>query len=526
MYTNKKTLLALSVASILSLSGCSSDDDKNVVEPVDPVDPPVVVAPEAPAELGNTVTGSVIDGSNSDLVAAQINFLEAGEPATSLVDIEGNAVTSVDAAEGEFTFLLADDATATSVTAVVTADDYVSKSYVIDLAGLSEGDLNVQLSAVALATEGVAAASEDKAVSGGSSADEITADVADGKAAASVSIPAGVTLQDDSGNPIEGSTVTLKVTTADTNTAAGSVITPAGLNAANSATVAKPVGVASVNMTDENGVKITKFSSPITISMAVPVEKGFVTGDELGLSSQNEETGVWTKETEKVTVGALSSDNTYYNASFQTDHLTFFAATTEEAACTTPVRVLVQGDSVPASGLTAVLRSSDTSFEANIPAGSTDATVVSAAQASEKGIVEDTTARVFVKDAEGNIWFNSETEVAVCGDVSVTLENPVELVSESFDITAQCSNDDTVTVGASGALVTYKQGNKASKKATGNGEGSYTLNDLVSGQEYSVTATFTGALASVDTQTFTVTADGENESATVTQECDVATGGN
>ena len=48
MFTNKKTLLAMSVASVFALSGCSSDDDKNEVVP-DPIDPPteVVVPPEA-----------------------------------------------------------------------------------------------------------------------------------------------------------------------------------------------------------------------------------------------------------------------------------------------------------------------------------------------------------------------------------------------------------------------------------------------------------------------------------------------
>lgn len=48
MFSNKRSLLALSVASAIALSGCGSDNDGNTVTPP-VVTPPVVVAPEAPA---------------------------------------------------------------------------------------------------------------------------------------------------------------------------------------------------------------------------------------------------------------------------------------------------------------------------------------------------------------------------------------------------------------------------------------------------------------------------------------------
>ena len=516
MFTNKKSLLALSVASAVALSGCGSDKDNN--EPVAPVVPPVVVVvpPQAAAEITSVVVGSVVDSATSDVVAAKVSFLEAGVAATNLVDLEGNAVTSMDLEDGSFSFVVKDGASVSQVTAIVSADEYVTKSYVINLATLSEGDVNVQLPLVSQDTDGVASSSSEAAVSGGSSADPITASIADGKANASVTVPAGTILQDAEGNAITGSSLKLKVTAADTSTSAGSSITPQGLNVAGSTSILKPVGVASVEMSDETGVKVKKFSQPITVSMAIPASKGVQTGDELSLSSQNEDTGVWSAETQKVTVGSLMAADNYYNASFETDHLTFFAATEVKDSCTAPIRILTTGDAIPASGLIVSFSSDDLNSSDRITA---DDTVVSA-----DNVASDDTAMVTVKDAEGNVWFESASEVAVCGDINVALASTVTYVSESFAINGTCSNGAEESFVASGAAVYYKREGKAQKRAMGDGAGNYALNDLVSGETYSLTATFSGELASIEKLTASVTADDTDESASVSFECSTTTG--
>ena len=307
MFTNKKTLLAMSVASVFALSGCSSDDDKNDVVP-DPIDPPVevVVPPEAPAALGSVVNGNVIDAATTDVVASTVMFYEDGVASTSLVDVDGNAVTSLTLEDGNFSVQLADDADAESVTAVVMADGYIQKTFSIDLTQLSEGDLDVALPLVSVDTEGYASAESDpQTVSGGSSAEAITSGVANGKATAAVTVPGGTQLQDANGDLITGDSVTLKVAAADTSTTAGSAVTPEGLNAGADTTVKTPVGVASVEMVDSNGTKVKKFSQPITVSMAIPADKGVSTGDMLTLVSQNEDTGVWSTETQQVEVKDL-----------------------------------------------------------------------------------------------------------------------------------------------------------------------------------------------------------------------------
>ncbi|MBH0029180.1 MULTISPECIES: hypothetical protein [unclassified Pseudoalteromonas] len=517
MFTNKKSLLALSVASAVALSGCGSDKDNN--EPVAPVVPPVVVVvpPQAAAEITSVVVGSVVDSATSNVVAAKVSFLEAGVAATNLVDLDGNAVTSMDLEDGSFSFVVKDGASVSQVTAIVSADGYVTKSYVINLAKLSEGDVDVQLPVVSQDTDGVASLSTDAAVSGGSSADDIEASSGEnkGKATASVKIPAGTTLKDAEDNLITGSTLKLKVTAADTSTSAGSSITPQGLNAAGSTSVLKPVGVASVEMTNDAGVKVKKFSQPITVSMAIPASKGVQPGDELSLSSQNEDTGVWSAETQKVTVGSLVASGNYYNASFETNHLTFYAATEVKEACTAPIRILATGDAIPASGLIVSYSSDDLNGSDRITAD--DLAVIA------DNVSTDDTAIVTVKDADGNVWFESASEVAVCGDINVALANPVTYVSESFAINGTCSNGAESFV-ASGAAVFYNRDGKAPKRAMGDGAGNYALNDLVSGETYSLTATFSGELASIEKLTASVTADDTDESASVSFECSTTTG--
>ena len=518
MFTNKKSLLALSVASAVALSGCGSDNDNNeVVPPVVPVET-VVVAPEAPIEVSGVVVGNVVDSATFDTVAAKVSFLEGGVATTNLVDLDGNAITTLDLENGSFSFLVKDDASVSQVTAIVSADTYVTKSYTINLAALSDGDISVQLPLISQNTVGVANSSSESAVSGGSSADAITGTIADGKANASVTVPGGTILQNASGEPITGSSVKLKITAADTNTSAGTSITPQGLNTAGSATVLKPVGVASVEMSDENGVKVKKFSQPITITMAIPADKGFTTGDQLSLSSQNEDTGVWSAETQKVTVGDLVTADNYYKASFETDHLTFFAATEEVTSCTDSVRILASGDDIPASGLTVSLSSQDVDGSGTITGSETTLNLAD--------LSDDATAIVKVTDSEGNEWFNSTSEVAVCGDINVSLANPVTYVSESFAINGSCSNDATKSFIASGATVFYNRTGKSVKRATGDGAGNYALNNLVQGETYSLTASFSGSLASISDVSASITADGTNESASVSLACSTTTGGN
>lgn len=532
MLANKKSLLALSVASALTLTGCFSDDDNDVVvnPPVTPTDP-VVVAPDAPAELGLVVNANVVDAATQNVVSAQVSFLENGEAATNIVDANGNELKTVETANGNVTFTKKADADITEVTVSVTAEGYIGKSFVVALTA-DEGVESVAalLALTSKEAEGIADVVVSATVTDGTTAEPITAAATGEKASAGATIPAGVQLLGANGEPVSGE-ISLNVSAADSTSSAAAAIIPEGLNGGDAATTEKAAGVANVLMADANGNKVKSFSSPITITMAIPADtqkdgEAIETGDTLSLKSHNEDTGEWQNEDNVVTIGELNAETNTYTGSFETDHLTFFASTVEIEACSSDISVNVSGDAVPASGLYVVMSSSSVSARGSISGGATSTTVLSADSAKSFGIPSTATAKVSVFDVNGNEWFSSDGEVAVCGTVNAALSNPVELVDEEFTVTATCSNDADQSIDMSNALVTYAQAGKAQTVASGTG-GTFTLSGLVSAATYNVTVDGRVALASGGTTgTTTITADGTAESLALSVACATTTGGN
>ncbi|ATD08979.1 hypothetical protein SIO17_18035 [Pseudoalteromonas piscicida] len=536
MIANKKSLLALSVASALTLSGCFSDDDNNVTitPPPEPTDP-VVVAPDAPDALSLVVNGSVVDKKSTNVVPATIAFLENGEASANIVNTKGEAIATVETGEaGNFVFSVKEGAELSQITAVVTADGYFSKSFNIDLTTEADtAELAVQLALVSKDLDTVVEEVVEVAVEGGAVAEAITAEAAKGKAGADVTIPAGVVLRDASGAAITGTDISLNVGSADPTSSDAGAVLPEGLNADSAATLAAPVGVANVTMTDENGVKIKQFSNPISISISIPKEtvlasegRAVQTGDVLGLSSHNEDTGVWTKEVDnQVTVGALNEAGTAYKASFMTDHLTFFTATDEVAVCNADVSVNINGD-VPAGGLFVDVQSSDINATRSIAAGSTSKVIYTAANAGKNNVSADATARIVLRDAEGTVWFDSVDEVAVCGEpVNATLVAPeVEYTTTSFALTGVCSNEADTAVPVENSVVTYRRAGKATYQAA-NATGTYTLNNLVVGETYTVNIdTLTLEVASGQATSFTFEAGTDAADQQLQMVCETVTG--
>ena len=242
------------------------------------------------------------------------------------------------------------------------------------------------------------------------------------------------------------------------------------------------------------------------------------------MKSYDEETGVWALELDsttglpnKATVGAALANGSY-PASIQVDHLTFFALTDSVPACESDVNINLTGDTIPDGGLVIRLFSRDIEESGTVFAGQTIS--IPAAEARSLGIGASTKATVRLRDIEGNIWGTSfdevteSSEVSICGDVTVNLTNPApDTISELVNAVAVCSNDETVTVPLTGALVKYRADvTKPFRVALGNGEGGYNLTGLVSGTEYTValSATVNGSAVSASD---TITADGTTDPA-------------
>ncbi len=537
MISNKKSLLALSVASALALSGCFSDDDNNVVitPPPEPTDP-VVVAPETPAALAFAVSGNVIDVDTVDIVApATITFFEDGEPTSNLVNVNGDAITQITTEDGSYTFTVKEGANVGIVTAVVAADGYFSKSFDIDLSNEdSAATLEAELALVSKGGDEVAEASVSESVADATTASPITAAAAKGKAGSDVTIPAGVQLRDASGNAVTGTSVSLTVGSADPTSSKISAVLPAGLSAGSTTSIKKPVGVSNIVMQDNNGTKIKQFSQEIDVSVSLPVatlapsgDRTIQTGDQFDVSSNNEDTGKWQSETNKATVGVLNAEGTAYKASFKTDHLTFFTLSRSVPICTQGITVNVTGDTVPSSGLYVSMTSADASVSSYLRGGSTSKTVVSASTSARYGISSTATARVVIRDAAGNVWGNASStnaEVPVCsGPVSITLANPIQTtVNENVTVRAVCSNDTTVTEVIPGAIVKYRSSTtKPFRTAANNGDGTFALSAL-NGDVASYAVSVDPRISAPFTTS--ITPDGTDETIDVSVACDTVTG--
>ena len=537
--------LVTALALILMLTGCSDPED--IVEPVDPVDPVIVTPPEAPAELSVVISGSVVDSASGAVVdGATVSFYESGEVATNILDIDGNAVTSVVVADGSFEVTTANDIT--SFKMVASADAYSSDSLDVSF-GVDDETITVQLELLSDETEGVAAVAVEVAVVDATVAEEITVtteelepgeDAPDGSV--DVVIPAAVQLQDADGNAVAGDTLTVDVTYVesteaddaqpeDEGTSIADVI-PEGLNSDAAADeVLVPVGVAEVNM-DIDGTAVKEFSSPITITINLPSDtqvpsagRVVAEGDQFGVRSYDEQTLTWKTEENSAIVGAAIGDT--FPAALEIDHLTFFALTDAVAACESDINFSFSGDDVPASGLKLIVRSneySNTDFFSQADTTNAAFSTVTAAEAKSLGITADTNASVKVKDFDGNVWYTSAGDISLCGaSIDIVLDNPVVTVNENLSLTLSCSNDETVSSPLQNAVVSYRKNTSSPSVVAVEGEaGVYSLVSLDSSLgSYLVKINTRGESGIVNT---TINPDGTNEGFDIDNECDVATG--
>jgi hypothetical protein len=552
--TTPWVLRAASVAvlsALLVTTGCGGGSKKP--KPVDPpvVEPEPVLPPEVGDDIAQVISGAILDIKTGAVInGATVTFLQNGAAATGVNDIDGNAITSVTAAEGSFEVTVGSGVT--QFTAVASAAGYIEKSAVVEV--IADQDVVLaQIELTANAGVGVATTEKEATVDNAVAAADIVADTDDGVAqeddttvgSATVTVPATTQLQDAAGNPVTGTAVKVAVTfveetddqqanAAEATTVAASI--PAGINEAEGSAadeVSVPLAVAQVNVTatdtaTNTTTEVKRFNQPITITFNLPAttkvrsaDRLVQAGDQFTVKSFDEDEGVWKVEPNKAFVGPAGPKG--FPAELMVDHLTFFAVTDGVAACNQDINISYSGDTIPATGLIVRLFSSDLDITGLLRAGTTSETLT-AAEAKAIGIAANATAAVRVRDADGNVWAETDGEVAFCGDVNLTLANPVQTVDENLTITAVCSNDTTVTTALTGALVKYRaDATKPFRVAPGNGNGTYTMSGLVSGTEYSVVVDTN--LAGVDgLQTTTITGDGTGESLDVSLACNTGTG--
>jgi hypothetical protein len=468
------------------------------------------------------VSASVADATADELTVVPnttIKFFENGEASANIEDVNGNAITELTTTTGAFTFNVKADSEISSVTLMVSAENYFNKTVEVDF---GDKDSIVQTIISLAKKEALVTKEESVTAADGKLVADLNSKTDDNSTA--VSISKDIELQDAEGNAISGTEVTLSIATAPLEAAEGKAsmidILPSGYNAVantDATKIAEPAGYVEVNM-NAGDTAIKKFSAPITIS--TNVNGGYSEGDKLAVTSFNEETGVWTKEEADATVGAGSE--MVFPASFDTDHLTGFLLTNTKDVCDVPVSYKVTGSDIPNSGLFMSITSG--TFSKVVQITETSGTLVSQADLKADGIAKD--AMVEVELFDGNdIKFGNVASTSLCGEIEITAVAPdVSIVDESLALTFSCSNSDLPNqqLSLGGAVVTYSQTGKIPLVASQSAAGQYALNGLISGKEYNVTVNT--RIDGFEVANFTITADGNSEANnTVRSNCQTET---
>lgn len=229
----KLTKLALALGVTLSLSGCLSDDDKNDTVPEPPVPTVDVPVADTPEDLTFYVSGNVVQKSTGNPIAATIMFYQDGAPSENVVDIDGNAITSITTEDGSFVFNLASSDVST-LKMIVSSDEFISKTSILDFSEVDDSEpFEAYVQLTKLDTT-VTSASGTGTTTSGQLAEELTVSADADSSSASVSIGTDVVLQDADGNAISDGDISLSVVTADIDAASGKAkaidLIPDGLN--------------------------------------------------------------------------------------------------------------------------------------------------------------------------------------------------------------------------------------------------------------------------------------------------------
>jgi hypothetical protein len=338
-------LLLVSMSG-LSMYGCSSSSDDNSTVTT----PPEVTAESisAAGQIVNAKTGAGIDGVTLTITGADSDkvYNGAGVKDTSFTTDSSGLVQ----------FYLRDVIDyPVDVKVLAKLAGYETTGATVQIASAGDVQFEVRLIDTDNPPTGVAAKETTGTATDGVIQSEIVADsgteaVSGGQA--KVTVPAGITATDASGNPATGD---ITVTTSyQNNESTESLATfPGGLTNADTdqgkATFVAG-GTASFLMVDSEGKEIKKFNSPITLTIRIPKttinpETGVavVAGDTVPVWSYDSTAGKWLQEAVGVTIQEDADTDTFF-VEQQTSHLSNWSAAWKTTVCDSEAWNLTNGE--------------------------------------------------------------------------------------------------------------------------------------------------------------------------------------
>lgn len=438
-FSKLTNLILLSVA-LLILAACS---DSSYNEPDNDLDIDIIIPPKTAVPI-IPISGVVIDQVTGDVVnVARVDFFEGSEKATNiLIGADDASTDGEDLTNGSFQVGVVSEDTddakfVEQFRVVASAAGYLDKTAIVEIDAEAQ-IVYVVLELLAEQVEGVAAAEEefndsvDESFAVKDEGISLTSDEAQGdkttEGQAEVAITGGIQFVDEEGGVIPVTSVNLEVNYIETQEATEedeevvsiADLIPEGLNATEEdiEEVLVPIGVTEVNMTDQDGTPIKKFSQNITITLKLPASsiEPYLLFDETGALEEEQnlrvrtfdtETQVWTTES-KDAVNVRDKEGNLYPVDVAVNHLTIFALTAEVAACSKDVSFDFTGSAIPDAGLDLLIESGDLRKTIFVAAAD-DPKVISAAEVKSSGIMADEDGyKIYVTDSSGESWLAVE----------------------------------------------------------------------------------------------------------------------
>jgi len=268
-----------------------------------------------------------------------------------------------------------------------------------------------------------------------------------------LTVPAGTQFKDASGAVITGTNVQITVTSIDADNEdavvllpegslrAGEVVLDGGATASGTFSAA---AVADIKML-VNGVQVSQFSQPLTVSMPVPANYvSPITGQPLAAGTifqifSNSGDGVWRYEQTSTVTGSAA---TGFRVNFQITHLTFYMAAEFGQACPAARVINFSGDWMT-NGTTAAVKVEAVWGGKVIASG--DYSINNTNNSFSLMNVPATGVKIVVRKEDGNIL--AEGDLAACGQVtSMQLPNPGDATSttSTLQLYVRCPGQTTV----------------------------------------------------------------------------------
>lgn len=311
-------VLSLSVASMLSLTGCggsSSEVDTGIT-------PPAIEAPTY------TLTGRVLDAKTGSPVAdAEVKAYETGSAKilfTGKTDPLGNII-------------IAGTSKDSNINIVVNKDKYVDTGRQVLTTGEAVQNFTIAMSNIDNEPEGVNTEVETIAAADVPSGITIDSSVtSNGKTVTTeVNIPAGTTMTTENGDEVTGD-LSMQVTNysatevTSTNAFPGGFAIVADVNGTDVDGAFETAGFVSIEIKDANGSKVKDFDQPIEVKMQI--DDNFINpltgvkiaiGDKVPVWSYDDTTAAWAFEQDG-TVQDLNPADGLVDVVVQATHLSYW----------------------------------------------------------------------------------------------------------------------------------------------------------------------------------------------------------